>query len=271
MSFALLALSASAYHENFETLEQFEQFVDAYPSALIGLFSNCDDDAACAALRQLKDRTRVPTALALGPLAREVLGDLDVSAWNVTFDEDSLVNEVVLFPSWDGAAVRYDGESRTASAILGWAWRELYPEVQPLTRESHAAVVQQGQRAVLWVFADRTAVTEVALAAAQACVQQHPERLVAVYTHGGGDAGRMLQQTVGLAGDSPLPTLAIQDVAGTGLSFTFPEGGGPPEPAAVATFCAEFASGALAAARPGDDDEAAAAPRQANATLKDET
>ena len=146
MSFALLALSASAYHENFETLEQFEQFVDAYPSALIGLFTDCDADAACAALRQLKDRTRVPTALALGPLAREVLGDLDVSAWNVTFDEDALVNEVVLFPSWDGAAVRYDGESRTASAILGWAWRELYPEVQPLTRESHTAVVQQGQR-----------------------------------------------------------------------------------------------------------------------------
>ena len=54
MSFALLALSASAYHENFETLEQFEQFVDAYPSALIGLFTNCDDDAAlrCAAAAQ---------------------------------------------------------------------------------------------------------------------------------------------------------------------------------------------------------------------------
>ena len=116
-----LALTASAYHENFETLEQFEQFVDAYPSALIGLFTNCDDDAACAALRQLKDRTRVPTALALGPLAREVLGDLDVSAWNVTFDEDSLVNEVVLFPSWGRAAVQ-DGESaprRRSSAGRG--------------------------------------------------------------------------------------------------------------------------------------------------------
>ena len=44
------------YHENFETLEQFEQFVDAYPSAPIGLFTNCDDNAARAALRQLKDR-----------------------------------------------------------------------------------------------------------------------------------------------------------------------------------------------------------------------
>lgn len=245
----------------------FEQFVDTNERALVGLFHPCT--SACEAFRSLAGdgHTTLALAAAYGPLAAEVLADVDVEGLEQPDDgtaAEEPLEEVLLFPGWSDPVLRFNGSWALVS-LLSWIRQHRYPAVQQLSRETHRALVQQSGRAVLWLFVDPLAgaKTEQAFASVQRCVSAHPTRLGALYTPGYSPSGQMLQRTVGLEGaGGALPTLSIQEVTdGTPRSFVFPEGA-PLELAEVEAFCNGFTTGALARAD-AEAEEEEPSPRSA--------
>lgn len=238
---------------NIASVTAFEQFVDTHERALVGVFHPCT--SACEVFQGLagNGHTTLALAAAYGPLAAEVLADVDIDGLEQpeegTAAEGPLA-EVLLFPGWSDPVQRFNG-SWTLVSLLSWIRKHRYPAVHQLSRETHRSLVQQSGRAVLWLFVDPQAgaKTEGAFASAQRCAAAYPTRLSALYTTGDSPSGQMLQRTVGLEGaGGALPTLAIQEVTdGTPRSFVFPEGA-PLDGTEVETFCNDFVSGALARA-----------------------
>lgn len=258
---ALLPLpGAAGTLSELASVTAFEQFVDTHERALVGLFHPCT--AACEAFRGLAGdgHTTLALAAAYGPLAAEVLADVEVEGLEQPEDgtaAEEPLEEVLLFPGWSDPVQRFNG-SWTLVSLLGWIRKHRYPAVHQLSRETHRSLVQQSGRAVLWLFVDPQAgaKTEEAFASAQRCAAAHPTRLGALYTPGDSPSGQMLQRTVGLEGaGGALPTLSIQEVTdGTPRSFVFPEGA-PLDGAEVEAFCNDFVSGALARADAEKDEE----------------
>ena len=259
------AAAAASSIVQLTSVHGFESFVDAHETVLLGLFSPCGE--ACQAFKSLRSTGHRGLALAAayGPVAGEISDDIDFGdepVWSEFDHEHAVVEEsrrrcaspdvceVILFPDFTAAPLHYNG-SWALHEMVEWARRSRYPAVHPLTHATHRSLVQKSGRAVLWLFVELHPAgleTESALAAAQRCAAVHASQLGALYAQGDSPSGRLLQRTVGLDGDAPLPALAIQAASGAGggspRSFVYPAGA-PLEPAEVDAFCRDFASGAL--------------------------
>merc|ERR1740117_1782272 len=130
------------------SVAQFETFIDGHSHALLGVFSACDSE--CDSFRAACNRTSLQCAEAVGEHARAVLDDVEGAPSPVSEDHTT---EVLLFAGWDNPPHAYRGAWLTG-ALVAFTRHTRFPAVQPLTRETHRAVVRESGRATLWVFGE---------------------------------------------------------------------------------------------------------------------
>ena len=275
---ALVAAGAAAAPALLASVGEFEAFVDAHEHALLGLFASPDGPER-AVFSEAARRSDAASAEALGELAVEVLRDMrldeagaegadaegaaqridagDASHGEAPLDTQSApLAEAFCFAGWNASPARYaaaTADDWNASGLAAWARAARFPNVHPLTRDSHRRLVRDSGAAVLWVFGDTEgAKIDAALARAQRCVDESGGRLGALYAPSAGPSAPLLMRTVGLDSGATL-AIAIQDAPPSSTSFTFPDGA---PLTGVPQFCADFLSGGLAAAPAEDEDDA---------------